>query len=771
MSVNDLLRSLREDPRLARGIVHVREISCRGAEYGPVAESFPPEISGYLESRHIRLYSHQQEAVDALRSGENIILTTSTASGKTLAFSLPVFERLGHEPGATTLALYPTKALTNDQHRAFLAMEEGTGIRVHPSIYDGDTPRDRRPRIRETARVLLSNPHELHHLLSWHHQWGRFLSGLEFVVIDESHRYRGVFGSHVALLIRRLRRICRHYGSDPRFILSTATIANPREFAEKLCGVPCRVIGRDGSPHGQRTFVLFNPFHDSCGSRSVHRDTALLLARCVQHRLQTLCFTGSRKTSELVSMWAKEALSSERLGSPAQVASYRAGYLPGERRIIEEGLKSGALHGVVSTNALELGIDIGSLDGVILSGFPGTMMSTWQQVGRAGRNCSESLALLVAFANPLDQYFMRHPDLLFSRSQEHAIIDLENPYILSGQVLCAAAELPVHPDRDMEFFGPDLPGLIASQEDERLLGRTRRGFVYSGSRRASDLVNLESISQETYRVLAGGRVLETMDRSHAFREAHKGAILLHQGQQYLVQSLDLESRTIQAAPVDVDYYTRPLKTVDIRIERTRLQRDLAAGRLFFGDVLVTERYSAYKLLQHETTIGIEPLDLPPLMFSTRALWLQVPAGIAGEVGAHGEDFAGGLHGLEHVFIAVMPFHVLCDRWDIGGLSVPCGGDDGDPTVFVYDGYEGGIGLSEKAYARCEGILSTARDLVQECGCERGCPACIFSPKCGNDNQPLDKAATGRILQILVQDQASPGPEISHSPGQKQVYAK
>ncbi|MDD1716259.1 MAG: DEAD/DEAH box helicase [Methanolinea sp.] len=765
MSVSGLLRSLQDDPRLAPGVVHVREISCRGAEYGPAGASFSPEISGYLESRHIRLYTHQQDAVDALQNGENIILTTSTASGKTLAFSLPVFERLGRDPGATALALYPTKALTNDQHKAFLAMEDGTGIRVRPSVYDGDTPRERRPRIRETARVLLSNPHELHHLLSWHHQWGRFLSGLEFVVIDEAHRYRGVFGSHVALLIRRLRRICRHYGSDPRFILSTATIANPREFAEKLCGVRCRVIDRDGSPHGQRTFILFNPFHDGCGSRSVHRDTSLLVARCVQHRLQTLCFAGSRKTAELVSMWAKEALSSERLGTPAQIASYRAGYLPGERRMVEEELKSGALRGVVSTNALELGIDIGSLDGVILSGFPGTMMSTWQQIGRAGRNCSESLALLVAFANPLDQYFMRHPDLLFRQSQEHAIIDLENPYILSGQVLCAAAELPLHPARDLEFFGPDLPAVIASQENEKLLCQTRRGYVYSGSRRTSDLVNLESISQETYRVMAGGRVLETMDRSHAFREAHKGAILLHQGQQYLVQSLDLDSRTIQATPVEVDYYTRPLKSVDIRIEHTLLQRDLAVGRLSFGDVLVTERYSAYKMLQHETTIGIEPLDLPPLRFSTRALWLQVPAGIAGEVEAHGEDFAGGLHGLEHVFIAMMPFHVLCDRWDIGGLSVPCGGDDGDPTVFVYDGYEGGIGLSEKAYARCEEILSTSRDLVSGCGCDRGCPSCIFSPKCGNDNQPLDKAATERLLHILAGDGVLQGPGAGRASGQ------
>ncbi|OPX68371.1 MAG: putative ATP-dependent helicase Lhr [Methanoregulaceae archaeon PtaB.Bin056] len=543
--------------------------------------------------------------------------------------------------------------------------------------------------------------------------------------------------------MRRLRRVSRHYGSEPSFFLSTATLANPGEFASRLCGIPCREIGRDGSPHGPRTFLFYNPFHEWPAARSVHRDTALLLSRCLDHGMQTLCFTGARKTAELVALWAGGTAPGE-----SGIAAYRAGYLPEERRRIEEGLRSGSIRGVVSTNALEVGIDIGSLGGVILSGFPGTMMAAWQQAGRAGRSRGESLAVLVAFANPLDQYFMRHPGKFFGASHEHAIIDLGNPYILSGQVLCAGAELPLDCERDQEFFGPSLPDIVAAHERESLLGKTRRGWIYSGSRRASDLVGMDGSARETFRVLSRGRLLETMDRSQAFREAHPGAILIHQGEQYRVDACDLAAKTIHATPVEVEYYTRPLKSVQIRVTAVRARRALPGAGLTYGDVEVTEQYTAYKLLKSETVIGIEPLDLPPLQFSTRALWIGVPPGSAEAIGQQGGDLAGGLHAMEHAMIAVMPFHVLCDRWDIGGLSVPCGGDLGDPTIYLYDGYEGGIGLAEKGYDLCEEILGTARTLIGDCRCESGCPACILSPKCGNDNQPLDKAAALHLLSLV-----------------------
>lgn len=748
MSIDSFIASLSEDPDLAPGLVHQELIPARPAEYGTLSPDLPPAIRQYLDRRGIRLYSHQCQAIDAFRAGESLILTTPTASGKTLAFALPVFERIVQDNNSTFLLLYPTKALTHDQLRAFRSFEEGFSLGAITMVYDGDTEAGRRPLIRKSVRILLTNPHELHHILSWHHQWSRFFSGLEGVVVDEAHRYRGVFGSHVALLLRRLRRISRHYRSDPRFFLSTATLANPGEFATRLCGVPCREITRDGSPHGPRAFLFHNPYSRWPETRSVHRDTALLLTRCVRSGLQTLCFTGSRKAAELVSLRAKESVSGGNGVSSRRIAAYRAGYLPEERRQIEQDIRSGALGGVVSTNALEVGIDIGSLEGVILSGFPGTMMAAWQQAGRAGRSCRESLALLVAYANPLDQYFMRHPETFFAASHEHAIIDLENPYILSGQVLCAGAELPIDIERDREFFGHSLPQVIAAHASEALLGETRRGWIYSGSRRASELVGLDGTSRETFRVISQGRIIETMDRIQAFREAHPGAVLLHQGEQYRVNSFDMEDKTIHVTPVDVSYYTRPLKSVAIRIKGSRNQRPLPGAHLSYGDVEVTEQYTAYKLLKAETTIGIESLDLPPIRFSTRALWIEIPGNVTAEIQEREGDLAGGLHGMEHALIAVMPFHVLCDRWDLGGLSVPCGGDTGDPAIFVYDGYEGGIGLAEKGFECCEDLLDTARMLVGECRCETGCPACILSPKCGNDNQPLDKKAALHLLSLV-----------------------
>jgi DEAD/DEAH box helicase domain-containing protein len=715
------------------------------AEYGMLDPALPPAIGAFLDKKGISLYTHQAAAVQAFRERKNFILTSSTASGKTLAFLLPIFERLAADPAATALFIYPTKALAYDQLKVIQDLSRETGVNARPAVYDGDTPRDRRPEIRRSSRVVLTNPHELHYVLPWHHQWSRFLSGLCCVVIDEGHRYRGVFGSHIALLNRRLRRICASYQADPLFIISSATLANPEEFAGRLCGVSFTTISEDGAPHGERRFVLFNPFSDGFPDRSFHRESAGLMLECIRHQVPALAFTGSRKMAELVALWAREGMVRDRLGSPDEIASYRAGYLPEDRRAIENRLKSGALKGVVSTNALEVGIDIGSLDGIILAGYPGTMMATWQQVGRAGRNNAGSVAILVASANPLDQYFMRHPDLFFERSNEQAIIDLANPYILSGQVLCAAAELPLQA-ADSSYFGPDLDGIITGLHDEKLVSGTKRGFVYSGSRRPHELVSLGSSASDSFRVICQGKTLETMDRGQAFREAHRGAVLLHQGEQYLVEDVDLLQGIIRVKATDVDYYTRPLKSVDIRIIETRDTRQPGDVNLSFGTVEVTERYYAYKIIRNDAILGVEPLDLPPLTFITRALWFQPPPGIETIVGDADSD--GGLHGVEHAFIAMMPFHVLCDRWDIGGISMPVHPETGGPVIFIYDGHPGGIGLSEKAYQLFEEIMEKTRQLVSECRCEAGCPSCIYSPKCGNDNQPLDKVATVRILAAI-----------------------
>ncbi|NYT17859.1 MAG: DEAD/DEAH box helicase [Methanomicrobiales archaeon] len=406
MTVDSLIAALENHPRYATCLTHVRSFPEHEGVFRGPDRPLPPPLQDHLDRNRVSLYLHQAEMLEALREGENIILTTPTASGKTLAFLLPVLERLLIDPAATALFLYPTKALTYDQLKTIEHICTETGVSARPAVYDGDTPRDRRPRIRQESRLVLSNPHELHQILPWHHQWSRFLSGLSCVVVDEGHRYRGVSGSHVAFLLRRLRRLCARYGSGPLFIVSSATLANPTEFAERLCGVSFRTVSGDGAPKGSRRFVLYNPFRDGVMEGSFHRDAAGVLVECMRHRLQTLTFTGSRKMTELVALWAREGAVRERVGTTDTIAAYRAGYLPEERRDIENRLKSGSLAGVVSTNALELGIDIGSLDGVILAGYPGTMMATWQQAGRAGRSGGESIAFLVASANPLDQYFM-----------------------------------------------------------------------------------------------------------------------------------------------------------------------------------------------------------------------------------------------------------------------------------------------------------------------------------------------------------------------------
>lgn len=754
MAVTDLLRLLEVNPSYRQKTVHLHVDEPVPARYGTLASPLSPALQAFLDQKGIRLYTHQCEAADHLRAGRNVIITTPTASGKTLAFNLPVFAALEADPEARALYLYPTKALANDQLATLGQMAAFTGIPAVPAIYDGDTPQSKRPAIRDRARIIVSNPYELHQVLSWHTKWRPFLAGLRFIVIDEAHRYRGVFGSHIAALLRRLERLCRFYGSQPQIVLSTATLANPAEFAARLTGRKFELVSEDGSPHGRRTFVLYNPFFDGIGERSAARETRDLLLSCVKENLQTLCFTGSRRMAELITLWAREDArhASSRLADA--IAAYRAGYLPEERRALERQLKDGTMKGIVSTNALELGIDIGSLDAVILSGYPGTMMSTRQQAGRAGRSGTESLAILVAMANPLDQYFMNHPGHFFSRSHEHAIIDTANPYIVSGHLLCAAAELPVNEQTDSAFFGELLPSLLEDLAANDLVRKTARGWVYSGRGRAASAVQLDGVPGASFRILCRGKLLETMDPGQAFREAHKGAILLHQGITYVVNEMDLETHTIRVTETGVDYYTQALKDVDLKVIEKIGEKMAGQVKCGFGEVEVTETITGYKIKRGDTIIGIESLSLPPITFRTKAFWILPPDAVGTAITAAGLDFAGGLHGAEHAMIALMPLHVVCDRWDIGGLSSPVFGENGEAVIFVYDAYEGGIGLAEKAYTLLPELLASSYELVRDCGCEKGCPSCIYSPKCGNDNQPLDKEATIRILRDLGNGTAS-----------------
>ncbi len=746
--IESALEALRQSPRFRDRIAHIEVLPAREPEYGELGKPLPAALSRYLDARGIRLYSHQCGAVEALRAGRNVILCTPTASGKTLGFDLPVFETLARDRLATALFVYPTKALSNDQLKVFREMERVTGIRADAAVYDGDTPVSRRGRIREISRIILTNPHELHHVLPWHSKWERFFRNLRYVVFDEAHRYRGVFGSNVAFVIRRLRRIARFYGASPSFVLSTATLANPQEFGEKLAGLPFDVISGDGSPRGGKTFLFYNPFFDGAGALSPHQETRDLFLYFVKRGLQTLCFTASRRMAELIALWSKEATKAGSALS-GQIAAYRAGYLPQERREIEDALKRGLLTGVTSTNALEVGIDIGSLDCVIISGYPGTVLATWQQAGRSGRRNREALAVLVAFQDPLDQYLMKHPGSFFGKPHEQAIIDLANPYILSGQLLCAVAELPFDAGREDTLPGEASAGLLPELAAEGLVKETPHGWVYTGRGRPVEAVGLDHIARDAYRITCEGALLETMDVSQACREAHLGAVLLHQGESYVVRRFDAENRLVEVERRDVDYYTRAIKAVDLEILGTKDMRRM--GRMIFclGELEVTETTLGYKVIRDDQVAAREDLELPPLRFRTTGLWFTIPDELRRAIHDRGLSFGGALHALEHAMIAILPFEILCDRWDIGGLSTPGHPGTGEPTIFLYDGYEGGIGLTEKAQGLMDRVARLTLELIRDCPCETGCPACILSPKCGNDNRPMDKQGALLLLEGML----------------------
>lgn len=768
MNGERIVNLLERNPRYCDRVEHVEVLPSKAPVYGNLKKELPEPIKIYLSKKGIQLYTHQCEAVEKVRAGKNVVITTPTASGKTLAFTIPVFEKMYYDKSATALYMYPTKALSNDQLKGLKEIEKITHISVTPNVYDGDTPRHKRPKIRETSRIIITNPYELHYVLPWHHKWQKFLHNLQFIIIDEAHQYRGVFGSNVAFVVRRLERILEYYGASPQVVLSTATLANPIEFSEKLAGVPFELVDNDSSPQGKKYFTFYNPYYDSVGELSIHQETKDLFLFFVKNNLQTLCFTVSRKMAELITLWAKKELENEPHYID-RITAYRAGYLPDERRDIENKLKNGFLRGVTSTNALELGIDIGSLDSVIISGYPGTVISTWQQAGRAGRGTDESVVTLVAFQNPLDQYFMHHPDVFFGKSHEHAIIDLKNPYIVSGHIMCAASELPVT-DTDKKYFG-DFGGIVRVLELQRLLHHTENGWVYTGrgGGRAAEAVKLDTISSDVFKVVCDGKLLETMDRPQAYREAHKGAVLLHQGETYFVEDLDLKNGVAFVKKRDVDYYTEVIKVVDITVLEEIEHKKVDNVTLSFGRVKVTEEYTGYRIMKYDKVVGIEPLQLPALTFQTIGLWICIPEDVKdtlwkirkkdtdtkkalkerSENDLKNELFAGGLHGAEHAVIGVMPFHVMCDRWDIGGVSTIRHPDTGTPTVFVYDGFEGGIGLTERAFELLGDIMKMAYELVKDCPCEEGCPACIYSPKCGNDNRPLDKKGSMLILEYVL----------------------
>jgi DEAD/DEAH box helicase domain-containing protein len=726
-------------------LAHLTTTPARAARTEPLPPDLHPKVREALEQQGItELYVHQAEAWEAARRGENLIVTTGTASGKTLAFNLPVLDALAREPKNCALYLYPTKALAQDQARAIGALAVP---HVRAAIYDGDTPTDRRWQIRKWANLVLTNPDMLHiGVLPRHDLWADVFHNLRYVVVDEAHVYRGVFGSHVANVLRRLRRMARVYGSEPQFLLASATIANPGELAHALLGVDTTTIGDDAAPRAERTIALWNPelLDAELGIRaSSLGDASRIMAELVQRDLRTICFAKSRKAAELIHRMTADRVSP---ATAKRLAPYRAGYTPQQRRDIERRLVEGELLGVAATDALELGIDIGLLDCAISVGFPGTIASLRQQWGRAGRR-GHGLAVLVASEDALDQYFMREPEKLLERSVEAAILDHANPRVLDGHVASAAFEAPVD-DADRETLGNEA---LERAPHVPELQHTPHGWVWAGKDYPAARTPLRSASADAFTVIDGatGSVLGIVERERAYSTVHEGAVYLHLGEQWLVRELDLIARHAVVEPHTGDWYTQVKKDTSTDIELPLRAKRRLGLELTFGRVSVTERVVAYqrKSIRDQSTIATVDLDLPPSVFETEAVWyLPTPRQLDGL--AQMPTLISTLHAAEHSMIALLPLWAMCDRWDIGGLSTNIHQDTGQPTVFIYDGHPGGVGIAERGFEQFEGWVADTARLLEGCPCEHGCPSCVQSPKCGNLNEHLDKHGALTLLSRM-----------------------
>ncbi len=721
-------------------VAHLATESQRAGRFAPLPASLDPRVRDAIGVP--QLYEHQRAAWDAAGRGENVMVTTGTASGKTLAFNLPVLDALAREPKTRALYLYPTKALAQDQFRTL------SGYRVpklKPAIYDGDTPTEQRWQIRKWSNVILTNPDMVHiGVLPNHDRWGDVLANLRYVVVDEAHVYRGVFGSHVANVLRRLRRLARVYGSEPQFLLASATISNPGELGASLLGAPVTVVGDDAAPRAERTVLLWNPplLDEELGLRgSALAEAAKLQASFVERGLRTLTFAKSRKAAELI-----HRFTAERLGDDAHLSPYRAGYTAQQRREIERRLSAGDLLGVSATNALELGIDVGLLDVVISVGFPGTVASLRQQWGRAGRRGS-GLAVLVASEDGLDQFFMREPDKLLGRRVEAAILDHTNPRVLAGHVRSAAYEAPLTAE-DAAILGPEA---IRAARNDAELKETPAGIVWAGKDHPAARVSLRSSEPDAFSIVDGstGAVLGVVERSRAYSTVHKGAVYLHLGESYLVRELNLNTMYAVVEPFSGNWYTQAKKDTMTRIVEPRRTEWRLGLEVVFGEIEVTEQVVAYerRTLSSQERIEVVQLELPPTTFATEAIWyLPSPHHLA-EVDAM-PQLLGTLHAAEHAMIAVLPLWAMCDRWDIGGLSMNIHPETGRPTVFIYDGHPGGVGITERGFAQFEGWVADTAAMIRGCPCSTGCPSCVQSPKCGNLNDMLDKAGALTFLSRL-----------------------
>jgi DEAD/DEAH box helicase domain-containing protein len=745
--LQDFINSLKETAEYRDILSHYHYLPEKLVEYVTGDPGLSPPVAAALQHLGIpRLYRHQGEALSAIRAGKHILVATPTASGKTLIYNLPVLESLLQDPQAHALYLFPLKALEQDQLKA---LRELDGALPSPflsaAIYDGDTPPAQRQAIKaKPPHILISNPDMLHlGLLPYHASWASFFARLRFVVIDEVHTYRGIFGSHMAQVLRRLRRICAYYGSSPQFLLSSATIAQPDFFIRQLTGLDVETIAESGAPQSGRHFLFLNP---PGGAPTV---AAQIFAQAIRQGLATICFTQARKLTELIHIWAQRLVPELR----RYISSYRAGFLPEERREIEQRLATGKMRGVISTSALEMGIDIGGLDVCILVGYPGTMVTTWQRAGRVGRQGRDSLIVLVAHADALDQYFMKYPHEFFGRPLETAVVDPDNTWVVKAHLTCAAQELPLHVKTegffDLKAHEPELKELA---RERHLLLSAGGDTWFARSRFPQKEVNIRGLG-ESYAIFQTGRKrpLGSIDGHRALRECHPGAVYLHKAQTYGVERLDLERRNVWVSPIEPNYFTRIQTDKETEILEVLESGRVANFTAYTGRLKVTERVLAYekRRLPGQELLGLVSLDLPPQIFETVGMWLEIPDAVKAAVYQAGGHFMGGIHALEHILISMFPLFALADRYDIGGISHPSHPQVGRAAIFIYDGYPGGVGLSARAYEILEDLLRRSQELIAACPCEDGCPSCIHSPKCGSGNKPLDKEAALKTAEMLL----------------------
>jgi DEAD/DEAH box helicase domain-containing protein len=793
-------------PRGESPLTHVADLPANAAAHADWPDWADPAVVAALGEIGVpEPWRHQVRAADLAHGGQHVVVATGTGSGKSLAYQLPVLTALLADPKATALYLAPTKALGADQLRAVRALDLSP---VRAASYDGDTPMAERDWVRAHSRWVFTNPDMLHRgILPQHGRWARLWRRLSYVVIDECHAYRGVFGSHVALLLRRLRRVAAHYGAHPVFVLASATVAEPAALASRLTGVDCVAVTDDDSPRGGRTVALWEPplLHDITGEngspvrRQAGTEAARIMADLVVEGARTLAFVRSRRGAELTALAAKRVLAEVSESLPGRVAAYRAGYLAEDRRELEKLLDSGELLGVASTNALELGVDIAGLDAVVVAGYPGTLASFWQQAGRAGRSGHGALVVFVAREDPLDTYLVHNPKAMLERPVEATVLDPANPYVLAPHLACAAAELPLTPDCLPDFGGDAARALVDELVAERALRRRPTGWYWTSRDRPHASVDIRGSGGVQVAVVEAdsGRLLGTVDPGSACWTLHPGAVYLHQGASYVVDELDLDEGLALVHAQDPEWTTSPRDVVDISVVRELTRRDHAGVSAVLGEVDVTSQVVGYlRRLPSGQVLDQVPLDLPARTLRTRAVWYTISDGLLREalqpVGPVGGDddgethgsapegvgltptrIPGALHAAEHAAIGLLPLFATCDRWDIGGVSTAAHADTGEATVFVHDGHPGGAGFADRGYAALYPWLAATREAIFSCECSAGCPSCVQSPKCGNGNEPLDKAGAVAVLDVVLaaMGAAAGGADVRHDGGPVQANAR